>query len=1507
MRITTCMKRFALTALMVAMLAPTTYVEAKVLAGPANQAVKARRGEKTPTNGKRLTPRMMQMQGKTIKSSENSGAIPNSSNLMRKSKKKVSTRLPMATAESAATLYGNLIFANDWTNSYAPIGIHSIDPNTGAMSAVALDNMLMGAGTYVDGKVYISYSESFLGFILGIYTIEFDVEQGTVLNVIEHGTETMENYANNMAYDPSEDVIYSLNYNAEGTAVNLCKFDRKAFTYSVVAPSEAYIAMSFDAEGNLYMINNLGEVYSVDKSNGMVGNKVATVDYQPQYMQSACWSPRDKKIIWAASNDNDSRLIAIDPATGTSEVLCVFQNAEEFTCLYSTDPLAPDGAPASPSVEVSYEVLGSLEASIEVTAPTTNVAGENLDADEMLTMKVFIDDVEFQSVEKKPGAGISASTTLTEGSHTVTAYCTNSVGDGITKSVKTYAGEDTPTAVKELTVSIADDGKATLTWTAPTEGINKGWVNPATLHYTILRNDVEVASNVKACTYTDQLTGEVSSYVYTVTAFSNEKEGLSASTDKYIYGSAIDLPYEQEFNDASSADLYTFVDNNMDGKTWSFDNVTMGLSYAYSTVMAADDYAFTPKLNLSAERMVNLEVSVRAEFPNFPERIEVTVGANADPASQTVVIPATDVTWKTPQTLQTFFKVPSSGEYQVGLHAISDADMYYLVVSDIKVSVGPAFGAPRAVTEAVATPAAQGALGATVSFKAPTLSFNDQTLAENVTVKVFRGDTTLVGEKAVAPGATGSVVDNAPANGFNSYVIRTYNAEGEGESTSVSCFCGLDTPGMITDFKIMPNADNMSAVISWAAPTTGVNGGYVNPADLKYTIYIPDASGQNVEYMDETTELSYTVMTDEEKLAGYEYYISASNSVGESDLIGGIAVLGKPYGLPFEEKMAGSMGTDPWLIASATNATWGTAASTPVGDSETAVAPDGGMFVCYNPKYLGVGQARLRVPKVTLAGANDPVLRFSMYNYNTADDIELAIEVSTDDNLYTTVATKKVNEGEGWTRYEVSLADYKTAPWITIGLNGKVANSDCICIDYVTVENAYENDVKMESLTGASTLVVGEESSFVATVTNKGYNAATFDVKLFVNDAVAATLPQTEAVANGESKTYDFKLTPTVEMLGNITVKAVVEMTSATDEMPDNDAASMAATVKQPKLRIVTDLSGTPDSDLKNVDLTWSAPSIVAEPTIDDFESYESFALEGYGSYTLVDGDGSETYTIQGLNFPNAGAAMSFMVWDPQTAGATSEIWQAHSGNKCLVSFAATSARNDDYLISPQVAGGSEISFFATIPTLEYGPESFEVLYSSTTTDVEAFTILASESVESIGWTKYEYTLPADAKYFAIHYTSFDVFALLVDDLTYTEAGAAGNLVIMGYNVYCNGNLATASPITETSYKYMSDVAASNLSFNVTVVYDEGESLKSNTVTFTSGLRDVKELGAKIYGKTQYIKVENVAGRTVSVYAADGKLVSSVKATENEVVIPADRGIYVVKVDNTAVSKVQVK
>ena len=70
-------------------------------------------------------------------------------------------------------------------------------------------------------------------------------------------------------------------------------------------------------------------------------------------------------------------------------------------------------------------------------------------------------------------------------------------------------------------------------------------------------------------------------------------------------------------------------------------------------------------------------------------------------------------------------------------------------------------------------------------------------------------------------------------------------------------------------------------------------------------------------------------------------------------------------------------------------------------------------------------------------------------------------------------------------------------------------------------------------------------------------------------------------------------------------------------------------------------------------------------------------------------------------------------------------------------------------------------------------------------------------------------------------------FALLVDDLSYVRSMGAGKPVVSGYNIFRNGEKIGNTTAAATSYTDSSDKGGK---YNVTVVYDNGESMMSNTV-----------------------------------------------------------------------------
>ncbi len=171
----------------------------------------------------------------------------------------------------------------------------------------------------------------------------------------------------------------------------------------------------------------------------------------------------------------------------------------------------------------------------------------------------------------------------------------------------------------------------------------------------------------------------------------------------------------------------------------------------------------------------------------------------------------------------------------------------------------------------------------------------------------------------------------------------------------------------------------------------------------------------------------------------------------------------------------------------------------------------------------------------------------------------------------------------------------------------------------------------------------------------------------------------------------------------------------------------------------------------------------------DDFESYQDFALL-FPPWTLIDLDQSPTYGIQDVEFPNAGEAMAFMIFNPsETTPPLDE--EAYSGNKMAASFAAQNAVNNDWMITPQLGLGdnSTLSFWAKSYTDAYGLERMRVGVSATSMNPTTFNILTEEPYVQVPttWTQYTFDLSEWDNHniwIGINCVSDDAFILFIDD-----------------------------------------------------------------------------------------------------------------------------------------------
>ncbi len=213
-------------------------------------------------------------------------------------------------------------------------------------------------------------------------------------------------------------------------------------------------------------------------------------------------------------------------------------------------------------------------------------------------------------------------------------------------------------------------------------------------------------------------------------------------------------------------------------------------------------------------------------------------------------------------------------------------------------------------------------------------------------------------------------------------------------------------------------------------------------------------------------------------------------------------------------------------------------------------------------------------------------------------------------------------------------------------------------------------------------------------------------------------------------------------------------------------------------------VKGTPQHhDVINNSAIKAAP---VESYFDDFEDYNDFVIS-FAPWTLVDLDGSNTYGVENVDFPNSGAPMSFIIFNPDNTNPpiTDDAIQPHSGNKYAACFASTTPPNNDWIVSPQAELGinSSLSFWVKSYTDQYGLERFKVGVSTSGTDPNDFTIISDGNyltAPATAWEQKTFDLSdydGQNIYVGIQCVSNDAFIFMLDDVEiYTETVSGGTL-----------------------------------------------------------------------------------------------------------------------------------
>lgn len=1407
------------------------------------------------------------------------------------------------------------------------LGIGAMRPVSGTQIEEVFGNSEIGGiggGVYANGKWYGLKYGSAMGQVLNATFYVYDAETWEVESSVTLPSQWYSVY-DNAAYNPKDGQIYVLGY--DGMRVPyLSTLDVETGTYTrLVQCNVSIAAMAFSSDGILYAITSGGELEQVDLTTG-AGTALFRVEDEGvsvDYWQSMAFDYHTGELFWIRTDNSfNSSLRLIDIAGRTVKTVSELPSLFGTAGAWVDSPEAPDNAPDTvAAINVEFPE-GNYIGEISATAPSTTFGGGELTGDVALAFSVDGRDTGTVTVAAGEIGTVQNVDFQSTGEHKVTVTASNAAGSGPSGTITAYCGPDTPNPVTNVVLSIDDSGMASLSWDAPTAGIHNGIFDADKLTYTIVRNpdNVTVAENQKATTFSEQLPTTLSRWSYSVTVACDGVAGEAVASNSVVYGDGYTIPFSTQLGNEAFFNLCTVYDNDGDGTTFY---TTWGAASCYSSYIESgfhqsDDWLITAPIYLEEGNYL-YELVYAATGDGVDATF--TMGDKPVPEVQTTVLGTVENLLYSDgqQTLKLYIKAEKAGKYYFGINFHSESpvngatSMPYGTFRTLSITAGPDDDAPAKVGNLKVTPFAEGEQKTTVSFTAPTATYGGGTLRSITRIDVCNANDAVIATVAdVQPGEEYSVTDESAAQGVNTYHVYAYNDYGQGELAEISAFAGNDIPGYVQNMTYSI-ADNRTITLNWDAPTSGVNGGYVDPAGVTY-----DFCRSEYDYLTPfaisggrgLTERTFTYEENSSTFGTaqhmYFYGVQPVNSMGTGPLLYSGFVLGNPYSMPFKESLEGGTFTTSLWATSLLDGSEAWQISAGSGEIQPS-DEDGGMLL-FSASGVGLTGHAVVSPILELKDMKKPVLVYDMYHLTEATSAYLSVQVSKDEAVYQPVELAYVNDGTtgGWKQHKVALDAYNGSSRVFIAFLGASEGAVEFAIDNIQVYDDIDTDIAVTSFSAPSKLGLDETGDFIVEVVSRGNN----DIDNFSIDFYADGV-KVKTVEGGKlQRNVPVQLTAQIRpnaANANKTVEYEARVNLDSDENELNDSAVAMVEVTGSLLPAPVGLTGeTRDG---NIDLSWGEPSAsVSEAVEESFDSYEAFAITSQGEWTFVDNDRLMPTGIGGVTYPNMDQGRAYMVWNPTSLDFPGkDSWSARTGEQCLIAFASDNYKldgswdgtqqSDEWLISPHVAGGTTVAFYASSPVQGY-TERFEFLISYGSKNLKDFTLLGEQVVVSeTGWKRYEYQLPADAAYFAIRYCSqgAEAFALLIDDIDFTAG--YGEVGLIGYNVYENGVLVNSEPVETLTYTLPYDSTLDYV-YGVSAVYDEGES-EMVTLEKQGGVDGlVQESGVTVTAKAGSIVVEGAAGQSISVYNTYGQLVMSGLGTGMDVFAVGQPAIYIVKVGN---------
>ena len=1097
----------------------------------------------------------------------------------------------------------------------------------------------------------------------------------------------------------------------------------------------------------------------------------------------------------------------------------------------------------------------------------------------------------------------------------------------------------TPAAVDKISVAYSNTpGEAVISFRAPAKDVS-GNDLAALAKIEILRNGEHfktIDNPAPGSDITVPVTVEVGVHsLYATVPYTAAGPGLATSATVMI----TQPPYENYFDQESDLTGFTSINPGDNSKTWSYMPLQKAVRSYPSSGIDQNAYFVTPPIQLEGGYFYKLSFLnwMVGDIYKQDNKLEVLVGTSPDIESmkKVVIAPFNVVGDNNSKVLiQEWFSMPETGQYYLAWHHTApNGSAKEVYIDDIKISDKIVSTAPNGVTDLAIVPDPEGAMKGTVSFKLPTVDLAGNAIPGNIyRYTLYRDGKSVKSEYTKAPGTEitfedGLVTSNPLTDGLHLYTVACESANTVvGREISDIAKFGIDLPGTCTDFSAVEDTLSYGTVkFTWERPTLDYEGFPLNTTKVTYTIgRLLVAQVTQEIYEDvfatglDSCSLVYQVKKEDDPQEFCRFFLRATTSKGDArkTLTLPYIATGKPYEMPISESFS-QMTTSISVVSQRTTdvpAQWGYNSVNPV----TGVAPvddDGGQAIM-ETMFSGGGN-RLLTAKI-LIDTIRPNLSFWVYNQSKEalrDTNELAIEMRVGNGSFVDVANKTIDAWAGgkpgWQKASVDLSAY-AGKVVYLGFRGLANNFTFIHMDAVRLASSAARDLTVSAFSHEKPYV-GMEHKLTATVENHGIETATGARATLLLDNVAVKTVDIPSIAPGASAELELSNVLDRTHVGRHTYSLRVDIEGDADTVGNRRAAARFLLADNDFPRVMA-LEGFPHHD--RVSLQWAKPEIPESPVeiTDDLESLEAWSTmaTGIGEYTLYDRDGGQVGGFQNVTMPNVPmySKQSWYIFDASMEPFPSDSenrYRAYSGKHMLASMYLVNRETpvDDVIVSPRLSGKAQtIKFMARALSSQY-PESFSVMYSTTTPDLKALDHAFPMQTNVGGeWTQYTYELPEGARYFAIRHYCASGYFLFVDDLTYTPEGAE-TLTHLGYNVYRDGQKQNHDLVSEPAWEDRNPVKSA-MNYGVSAVYDRGESPLATVTAIYTGVEGIYGNEVSVETGSGIIRVSGAEGLDVTVMNAAGMVATTQRATDSALEIRVPAGVYIVRV-GTLSAKVAVK